>query len=108
MPACAADALDLARSRSSAAGCRPGSLLVARSVPIGPERWALLGRAPIVPLTAVALAEKLLRARLGRALGRLAAREVEPACEVPRYRRDARLVAPGPIVAGSAGSRRAA
>jgi SEC-C motif-containing protein len=31
----------------------PGAFVVARSVPLGPERWALLGRAPVVEPTAV-------------------------------------------------------
>jgi hypothetical protein len=33
---------------------RPGAILVARSVPIGPGRWALLGRAPVVDRSATA------------------------------------------------------
>ena len=33
---------------------RPGAIVVARSVPIGPGRWALLGRAPVVDRDAAA------------------------------------------------------
>jgi SEC-C motif len=33
---------------------RPGAMVVARSVPLGPERWALLGRIPVVELSVAA------------------------------------------------------
>jgi hypothetical protein len=39
---------------------RPGAVLVARSVPLGPERWALLGRAPVVEASVAAEFEALL------------------------------------------------
>ena len=39
---------------------RAGAILVARSVPIGPRRWALLGRAPVVDRDAVADFDALL------------------------------------------------
>ena len=47
---------------------RTGAILVARSVPIGPRRWALLGRAPVVDRAAVADFEALL-AELGAPRG---------------------------------------
>jgi hypothetical protein len=39
----------------------PGAFVVARSVPLGPERWALLGRAPVVDPRAELEFEALLR-----------------------------------------------
>jgi hypothetical protein len=38
----------------------PGAMLVARSVPIGPRRWGLLGRAPVVDRAAVGDFDALL------------------------------------------------
>jgi hypothetical protein len=46
----------------------PGAILVARSVPIGPRRWALLGRAPVVDRAAVGDFDALL-AMLGSPRG---------------------------------------
>jgi hypothetical protein len=47
-------------SQDPAGDARSGAVIVARSVPLGPERWALLGGAPIIdPETAPAF-ERLL------------------------------------------------
>ncbi len=39
---------------------RAGAILVARSVPIGPGRWAILGRAPVVDRAAIAEVDAVL------------------------------------------------
>jgi hypothetical protein len=46
--------------RSPAGVVRPGSLIVARSVPVGPARWALLGRIPVVDPSVAADFDRLL------------------------------------------------
>jgi hypothetical protein len=50
----------LETSRSPEGGLPPGAFIVARSVPLGPHRWALLGRAPVVPREVVADFDALL------------------------------------------------
>jgi hypothetical protein len=57
--------LGTGRARLETAGAplgelRPGAILVARSVPIGPRRWAVLGRARVVDRAAVADFDALL------------------------------------------------
>jgi hypothetical protein len=47
-------------SRDPAGEARAGAVIVARSVPIGPERWALLGGAPIIEPEATPAFERLL------------------------------------------------
>jgi SEC-C motif len=50
----------LETARDPLGGPRPGALLVARSLPLGPERWVLLGRAPVVEPSVQAEFEGLL------------------------------------------------
>lgn len=47
-------------AREPAGSVAPGAVIVARSVPIGPERWALLGGAPVVAPEVTAEFEALL------------------------------------------------
>ena len=50
----------LEAGRPPAGRLGPGAIVAARSVPLGPERWALLGRAPVVEAGAAAEFEALL------------------------------------------------
>ncbi len=50
----------LEAARSPAGQLGPGAIVVARSVPLGPERWALLGRAPVVEASVAAEFQALL------------------------------------------------
>jgi hypothetical protein len=47
-------------ARDPAGDVEPGSVVVARSVPVGPERWALLGAVPVVAPEVVGEFEQLL------------------------------------------------
>jgi hypothetical protein len=47
-------------ARSPVGELQPGAMIVARSVPLGPERWALLGRIPVVEQAAAADFDALL------------------------------------------------
>lgn len=46
--------------REPAGDARAGAVIVARSVPVGPERWALLGGAPVIDAQGAAAFERLL------------------------------------------------
>jgi hypothetical protein len=86
-------------AREPAGRVVPGALLVARSVPLGPERWALLGSMPVVDPMAIDDFERLLssldapRGELWSVHGGVLARAAWAWPEEREYTRDGELVA---------------